>query len=168
MSRRGSIDESDGRSRICAPQLIENCVLGRSHLQWSIAKRSFNELRLGLALCCAGVERQSAAVILAHIIGVFQEVPGKDSDNRFTATNEARACQLANSGDRRRRGGFATDPVAANHCFGIRDFLLTYGDNLPLRTKDGTKGFLPRYGRADSNRGCQGLGVFDWCELFRN
>src|ERR1700757_1314178 len=167
MSTGDSIGESEGCSRTCAPQLIENCVLRRSHLYGSIAKRPF-KLRRGVALCCTGVERQSAAVILAHIIGIFQKVPGKDSDDRFTATNEARACQLANSGDRRRRGGFATDPVAANHCFGICDFLLTYGDNLPLRTKDGTKGFLPRYGRADSNRGCQGLGVFDWCELFRN
>ncbi len=168
MSTEDSIDESDGRSRICAPQLIENCVLGRSHLYWSIAKRSYIRLRAGFAIFRVGSERQSATVILAHIVGIFQEMPGKNSHNRFIAANEMRGYQLANSGDSGCRGGFATDPVASDHCFGICDFLFTHGDYLAVRTNHGSKSLLPGDRRADFNRGCQRLGVFDWRELFRN
>src|SRR4029077_1038548 len=99
MSIRGSIDESDGRSRICAPQLIENCVLRCSYLHWSIAKRSYIRLLAGFAILRVGSERQSATVILAHIVGIFQEMPGENSDNQFAASNKMRGYQLANSCD---------------------------------------------------------------------
>src|ERR1700721_4290579 len=97
MSTGGSIDESDGRSRSGAPQLIENCVLGCSHLHWSIAKRSHIRLLFGFAIPRVGSEGQSATVILAHIVGIFQEVPGKNSDNQFVASKKTRTSQLANS-----------------------------------------------------------------------
>src|ERR1700730_5251044 len=95
MSTGGSIDESDGRSRICAPQLIENCVPGCSHLHWSIAKRSHSLLLFGFAIPRGGSEGQSATVILAHIVGIFQEVPGKNSHNQFVASNKMRRGHFA-------------------------------------------------------------------------
>src|SRR5579862_8989863 len=132
MSTGDSIDESDGRSRICAPQLIENCALGCSHLYWSITKRSHIRLLFGFAIPRVGSEGQSATVILAHIVGIFQEVPGKNSDNQFVASNKMRGYQLANSCDRSCRSWFATDSISADHCLGICDIFFADGDHLAV------------------------------------
>ena len=95
---------------------------------------------------------QRFAVILHHVIGIFQQMPGQNSHDRLVFFNRTIANELANSSNRRRRRRLATNPIAPDHRFRISNLLLGYRYHAATRLTNCTPRLAPRNRRADLDR----------------
>src|ERR1700685_345083 len=98
---------------------------------------------------------------MAHVVGVFQNMAREDSDHGIFGANVAGGHEYSNAGDSGGGSGFATDTVATNDCFRVRELLLGDGDDLAMRFEDGAEGFSPRNGGPNFDRCGKGLWVRD-------
>ncbi len=88
-------------------------------------------------------------MIVAHVVGIFQDVSGQDRDHGFARVNFPGGDEFADACHRGCGGRLAADAVAADDGFGVGDFLFADGDDAAVRAQDGAQRFLPGNGSAN-------------------
>src|ERR1700680_3642743 len=89
------------------------------------------------------IQSEGVTMIAAHVVRVFEDMARKHRNDGFFAVEMACGNELSDARHRRSRSGFATDAVAANHRFGVGDFLFAHGDHLSARAQDSSQRLLP-------------------------
>src|SRR6266446_8879807 len=102
-------------------------------------------------------------MIFDYVVSVLQKMSGQDGDDFLIPVNHTIVDQPLNTRDCSCRGRFASDAVAPDDCFRIRDLLLVNARDPPARLRHRAQSFRPRYRLADLDRSRQGL----WM-LYRN
>ena len=69
-----------------------------------------------------------SAVIVAHVIGILQDVPGQHGNNGFFAAHMSGGDKFPDARHRGGRGRLATDSVAPDHRFRVGNLLLAHGN----------------------------------------
>src|SRR5580704_16172405 len=140
-------------------QTFENCFLVGGNFFRRVAKCPRNLRGLRRTLRGDGFERKRAAVILARVVWIFQNVAGQDRDYGFARVNFVCGGERADARYRGGRCGFAADAIAADDGFGVGDFLLADGDDAAVGAQDSAQGFLPGNGRANFYGGGEGTRI---------
>src|SRR5882672_10371342 len=96
-------------------------------------------------------------MVLDYVVSVLQKMSGQDGDDFLSPVNHTIPDQPLNTRDCRGRGRFASDAVAPDDRFRIRDLLLANARDPPAGLRHRAQSFLPRDRRTDLDRRRQGL-----------
>src|SRR5258706_2344833 len=96
-------------------------------------------------------------MVFDYVVGVLQKMAGQDGNDFLTPVNHTIVDQPLNTRDCRCRSRFASDAVAPDDRFRIRDLLLANTRDPPARLRHRAQSFLPRHRRTDLDRRRQGL-----------
>ena len=106
-------------------------------------------------------------MIVAHVVGIFQDVAGQDREYGFACMNFSGSGEFADACHGGCGSRLAADAVAADDGFGVGDFLFGDGNNVSVRAQDGAQCFLPGNRSANFYGGGERVRIPDRRDLVR-